>query len=164
MKPRRWSLAIALFIAGAALMTAGFAIHGKGTAAYAEVERGLLAEKLEVQDPLILLGYENARAPKDVTVPKVIIDTAEEARAQAEVIRIHSLVASGGKTYTEMTKDDPNRETYLKGVALRAALQQADMAFRLSEAAILFGQILIGVASASILMALAATYWTLRRH
>lgn len=164
MKFRHWSLVFAMLMAGTVLMAAGLVIHGKGTAAYDEVERGLLAEKLEVQDPFILLGYENARAPKDVTIPKVVIDTAKEARAQAEVIRIHSLAASGGKTYTEMTKDDPNRETYLKGVALRAALQQADMAFRLSEAVILSGQILIGAASASFLIALFAAYRTLKRR
>jgi hypothetical protein len=89
-------------------------------------------ENLVVQDPRILLTYETGRAPEGVDVPMVTIDTAELADAQARVIRVHTLIATGGKTYSEMDREDPNRALYITSLTLQDSLHMAHSALELS--------------------------------
>ena len=57
----------------------------------------------------------------------------EEAKAQAEIIRQHVLTQTGGKTYAELARDDPNRATYLNSVTLRTALMESYLAFKIAD-------------------------------
>ena len=118
-------LAAVLIVAGLIMAAVGFAARG-------EVATALAAERLVVQDPRVLLTYDGARAPEGVEVQKVLIDSPELAVAQAEVIQIHTLAITEGKTYSEMDREDPARATYLNAVTLRSALLQARMAFDIS--------------------------------
>lgn len=90
------------------------------------------AENIVTQDPRILLTYETGRAPEGVEVPTVTINTAELADAQARVIRVHTLIATGGKTYTEMDREDPNRALYITSLTLQDSLHMAHSALELS--------------------------------
>jgi hypothetical protein len=53
-----------------------------------------------------------------------------EAKAQADAIKAHMLKTTGGKTYAELSRDDPNRATYLNSVTLRTALMESYLAFK----------------------------------
>ena len=53
----------------------------------------------EVRDTL---REENIVAPADSSIPGQLVDTGDEARAQAEIMRHHQLTSTGGLTYAEM--------------------------------------------------------------
>jgi hypothetical protein len=52
-----------------------------------------------------------------------------EAFVQADVINGHALKATGGKTYAELGKDDPLRQTAMTGSFLRSSLFTSVIAF-----------------------------------
>lgn len=74
------------------------------------------------------------------------------AYAQAEVINKHALEASGGKTYAELPKDDPKRQTVMTASFLRASLFTSVVAFgvALMATALGVGFILTGWALRSV--------------
>ena len=80
------------------------------------------------------------------------VDTPWEAYAQAEVINKHALEASGGKTYAELPKDDPKRQTVMTASFLRASLFTSVVAFgvALMATALGVGFILTGWALRSV--------------
>jgi hypothetical protein len=53
----------------------------------------------EVRDSL---AQENIVGSADSTIPGLLVNTGDRAKAQAEIIRIHQLRATGGLTYAEM--------------------------------------------------------------
>jgi hypothetical protein len=79
------------------------------------------------------LADEKIISSQDADIPLAEVDTAAEAKAQADAIHEHALEASGGKTYAEMDRDDPNRAVYLNSVTLRTALMESYMAFKVSD-------------------------------
>ncbi|MDA1330552.1 MAG: hypothetical protein O3B43_05755, partial [Chloroflexi bacterium] len=87
---------------GIAFLAAGILMTVQGLHTREELVQALLDENLEVQDPAVLLTYESARAPEGVEVPLIMIDDAMDAYYQAEVIRVHTLNSTDGKTYSEM--------------------------------------------------------------
>ncbi len=70
------------------------------------------------------------------------------AYCEAEVISKHALEATGGKTYAELGRDDPLRDTAMTASFLRASLFTSVVAFGLSALVVGLGIlfILIGVA------------------
>ena len=80
------------------------------------------------------------------------VDTPWEAYAQAQVINKHALEASGGKTYAEMAKDDPKRQTVMTASFLRASLFTSVVAYGVALMAVALGVgfILVGVALRSV--------------
>jgi hypothetical protein len=106
----------------------------------------------------VFMVYEGRQAHDDVTdtladeriltseeaeIPLAAVDSADEAKAQADVIREHALEASGGRTYAELPRDDPARATYLNSVTLRTALMQSYMAFRVADLVMGVGAIVV---------------------
>ena len=89
-------------------------------------------ENIVTQDPRILMTYETGRAPEGVDVPMVTINTAELADAQARLIRKHTLIATGGLTYSQMDREDPNRALYITSLTLQDSLHAAHSALELS--------------------------------
>ncbi len=84
----------------------------------------------EVRDTL---ASENIVTAEDADIPLVAVTGPEEAKAQAEAIREHTLKITGGKTYAELARDDPNRATYLNSITLRTALMESYMAFKIAD-------------------------------
>jgi hypothetical protein len=70
---------------------------------------------------------------EDAEIPLAPVNGPAEAKAQAEAIRLHALNITGGKTYAEMDRNDPNRATYLNSVTLRTALMESYLAFKVSD-------------------------------
>lgn len=117
---------------GAAFLIAGALLVWLGLHQQDHIVQELREENLTVQDPRILLTYEGARAPEGVEVPMVTIDTGELADAQANVIRVHTLAITGGKTYSEMDREDPARATYITSLTLQTTLHQAHLGFEIT--------------------------------
>jgi hypothetical protein len=74
------------------------------------------------------------------------------AYSQAMVIKEHALDIGGGKTYAELPKDDPTRDTVMTASFLRASLFTSVVAFGVAALVvglgvmfILFGLALIGI-------------------
>ena len=119
-------------LVGLAFLVAGVAMISLGWHTRGELVGDLLAEKLDVPDPAILLTYEGARPPEGVEVPRVTIDTAQEAHNQALVIRTHTLASTGGLTYSEMGRKDPGRELYITSLTLQNSLHLAHVGLELT--------------------------------
>ena len=76
------------------------------------------------------------------------VDGPLTAYEQANVINKHALEATGGKTYAELDRDDPARQTAMTASFLRASLFTSVLAFGVSAMAGGLGitLIIIGVA------------------
>ena len=70
------------------------------------------------------------------------------AYAQAQVIDKHALEATGGKTYAELDREDPLRETAMSASFLRASLFTSVVAFGVAAMAVGLGVALILIALA----------------
>ena len=79
------------------------------------------------------LADERIITAEDAEIPLVAVTGPAEAKAQADAIKAHILKTTGGKTYAEMSRDDPNRAIYLNSVTLRTALMESYLAFKVSD-------------------------------
>jgi len=84
----------------------------------------------EVRDAL---AAERIVTPEDAEIPFAPVDSAAEAKAQADIIQTHALRTTEGKTYSELDRNDPRRATYLQAVTLRTALMESYLAFKVAE-------------------------------
>ena len=84
------------------------------------------------------------------------VDGPFSAYAQAQVIDKHALEATGGKTYAELDREDPLRETAMSASFLRASLFTSVLAFGVAAMAVGLGLALILVALALLSVARAA--------
>lgn len=109
-----------------ALMVLGlvFVIAGGYT-----VSRGFDA-KHQVRTELI---KQNIKTTPDAAIPNVRVDDPASAKAMADIIEKHALEATGGKTYSEMERDDPARNTAFQASALRTSLYTSIMAFNVAD-------------------------------
>jgi hypothetical protein len=109
---------------------------------------GLVAFGLILVGSGLFMIYEGKQARDDVTntlaaeriitsenaeIPLVRVTGPEEAKAQADIIKEDALRATGGKTWAELDRNDPNRQTYLTSVTLRTALMQSYIAFKVAD-------------------------------
>ncbi len=65
------------------------------------------------------------------------------AYSEAQVINRHALEATGGKTYAELERDDPLRETAMQASFLRASLFTSVVAFGVAALAAVLGVLLV---------------------
>jgi hypothetical protein len=104
---------------GLVLVISGLYMVYEGRAAHDEVTDSLADERI--------ITSQNAE------IPMVKVTGPAEAKAQAEVIKQDVLKMTGGQTYAELDRNDPNRNTYLTSITLRTALMQSYMAFRVAD-------------------------------
>ena len=130
---------------GLAFILGGLVMAYQGWHTRQEVTQDLLNEKLEVEDPATLLTYPDARAPEGVEVPTVTIDAAQEAHDQSMVIRTHTLASTGGKTYSEMDREDPGRALYITSLTLQNSLHQAHLGLEITKLVIGMGVAFTGL-------------------
>jgi hypothetical protein len=123
----RW-ISIVIMIIGAVMVMAGAVTYGT-------VSSTLSNEKITVADDANCLAGQPVAGPF-------------AAFCQADIIAKHSLDATGGKTYAELGREDPLRQTAMTGSFLRASLFTSVVAFGVAGMAIGIGIvfILIGVA------------------
>ena len=85
----------------------------------------------------ITVSEDAARfAGQDVTGPFT-------AYAEAEVINKHALEATGGKTYAELDREDPARQTAMQASFLRASLFTSVVAFGVAAMATVLGIVMV---------------------
>jgi hypothetical protein len=75
------------------------------------------------------------------------------AYQEAAVIERHALETSGGKTYAELDREDPKRQTVMTGSFLRASLYTSVVSFGVAAMAMGLGLVLVLVGFALILTA-----------
>ena len=109
-----------------ALMLLGLVFVGAG--AYT-LSRGFDA-KDQVKSELVA---QNITTPDDATIPGVQVNSVATAKSMADIIEQHALDASGGLTYSEMDRDDPNRQVAFQAASLRTSLYTSVMAFEVAN-------------------------------
>jgi hypothetical protein len=110
----------------------------------------------EVEDAI---RRENIVTSEDARVPNVPVTDARTAEAQADVIEQHYLEITGGRTYAELDRDDPNRDTALTAANLRTSLNLAVMGFKISDLVVGMGFFMVAVGGTFILFLAPAVYW-----
>ena len=121
-------LAIIVGVVGAVMIVAG-------VVTWFVVQDQLAAENIVVSEDADMLAGDEVNGPFS-------------AYAQAEVINKHALEATGGKTYAELDRDDPTRETAMSASFLRASLFTSVVAFGVAAMAVGLGVTLILIAMA----------------
>jgi hypothetical protein len=121
---------------GLVFIGAGAYMVSEGMQAKDQVHDALVAEQITTSD--------------DATIPGVLVDSPATARAQEEVIKEHTLGTNG--PYSGMARDDPNRDSYIKGVTLRTALNQAVIGFKVSDLVIGMGAVVIVLGATNVLL------------
>lgn len=114
------------------------------------------AARDEVREAIV---RENIVTSEDARIPNALVDDAATAEAQADVIQEHVLETTGGKTYAELDRDDPDRATVLNSVTLRTALNLAVMGFKISDLVIGMGAFMVVLGITHILFVAPAVYW-----
>jgi ABC-type sugar transport system permease subunit len=71
------------------------------------------------------------------------VDGPFTAYAEADIIEKHALEATGGKTYAELDREDPARETVMTGSFLRASLFTSVVSFGVAAMAVVLGLVLM---------------------
>jgi hypothetical protein len=120
-------------VIGLLLIIFGAIMAIAGVATWVAVTNELGAEKIVVsQDATRFAGQP--------------VDTPWEAYSEAETIQKHAMETSGGKTYAELDKADPKRQTVMTASFLRASLFTSVVSFgvALMATAIGVGFILTG--------------------
>jgi hypothetical protein len=114
---------------------AGILLIVVGVVAWVAVSNELRAEKITVPDDASAFAGQQVAGPFTAYV-------------QAETIQKHAMEASGGKTYAELSSDDPARATVMNASFLRASLFTSVVSFGVAAFAIAVGilSILFGYA------------------
>ncbi|MFL6128634.1 MAG: hypothetical protein ACJ73E_06175 [Mycobacteriales bacterium] len=96
------------------------------------------------------IGVQNTLADEKVTVSpdaKYFAGDAVNgpltAYSEAQTIEKHALEASGGKTYAELQRNDPQRQTVMTASFLRASLFTSVVAFGVAAMAAALGVVLV---------------------
>lgn len=114
-------LGLVTLLVGFGFVGAGSVLYNQGTAAYAQVQRELVAQHIVV-----------SKDAPDVASRNLPVRDARTAEAEAGAIALHIATMTKGKTYAEMGKTDPTRATVFQGEALRTSLYESVLAFNLA--------------------------------
>lgn len=112
------------------VIISGIVFFVAGVVTYAVVSSTLSSQKITVSDDADMFAGQTVSQPW-------------QAYAQANVINKHALEASGGKTYAEMDKDDPKRDTVMTASFLQASLFTSVVAFGVAAMAAVLGILLV---------------------
>lgn len=85
------------------------------------------------------LKAEHIVTPEDASRPGIAVVDGPSAVVQANIIKKHSLEASGGKTYAQLERTDPARATVFQGDMLRTALLSSSLAWNVANLVIGLG-------------------------
>ena len=126
---------IGLILLGIVFVVAGSYTAYRGFEAKDMVRQELLAQRITT--------------PEDASIPNVPVQDAATAKSMADIIDTHAQKATGGKTYSELDREDPARATAFQASALRTSLYTSVMAFNLGDLVIGLG-LMIGVLGVAI--------------
>jgi len=118
----------------------------------------MVVEGLAVRDEITNeLKAEQITTSQDARIPGVLVDDAETARAQADVIKEHTLGTWG--PYSQLPREDPRRAQFIDGVTLRTALNTAAMGFGVTQLVIGAGVLVLIAGAATLLLATPGLYF-----
>ena len=117
------------------VLAAGIVLIAAGTVTWFIVRDQLADEKIVVSDDADWFAGDDVDGPLT-------------AYSEAETINKHALDASGGKTYAELDRDDPTRETVMTASFLRASLFTSVVSFGVAAFAAGVGVLMILIAVA----------------
>ncbi len=89
------------------------------------------------------IAREKVVTPKDAFIPNAPLRGPFTLKAQADVIRKHTLTMTDGKTYAEMSREDEGRDVWITATTLTTALNLGILTYLFSGLIILFGLISI---------------------
>ena len=115
---------------GIITMVVGVIFAVAGVTTYILVANELAAEKITVSDDAAYFAGQPVNSPWT-------------AYSEAETISKHALEATGGKTYAELDREDPLRETAMQASFLRASLFTSVVAFGVAALAAVLGVMLV---------------------
>jgi hypothetical protein len=101
-----------------------------GVATYVVVSSTLSSENITVSEDAAMFAGQH-------------VDQPWEAYAEANVIDKHANDISGGKTYAELPRTDPNRATVMNASFLQASLFTSVVAFGVAAMAAVLGVLLV---------------------
>ncbi len=113
--------------------------------------------KNEVRDAIVA---ENIITAEDASIPNVLVNSADTAKAEADVIEMHYLESTGGLTYAELDRDDPARETAFRAANLRTSLNLAVMGFKVSDLVIGMGAFMLVIGATFVVFMAPAIYYS----
>src|SRR5581483_3825598 len=93
----------------------------------------------------------------DASIPGVLVENAETAKAQADIIKEHTLGTWG--PYSQLPRDDPRRAQFIDGVTLRSALNLAVMGFGITDLLVGAGLIVLLAGAATVFLATPGLYF-----
>jgi putative Mn2+ efflux pump MntP len=108
----------------------------------------------EIRDEL---RDEQIMTSEDASIPGVLVEDEKTARAQADVIKEHTLGTWG--PYSELPRDDPRRAQFIDGVTLRTALNMAVMGFGVTQLVIGAGLLIVLAGLATLVLATPGLYY-----
>jgi hypothetical protein len=133
---------IGSLVLGAILLAGGAFMVVRGTET-----RDLIREELRA---------EQIKTSSDARRPGVLVEDAEGAQMQADVIKEHTLGTWG--PYSQLPREDPRRAQFIDGVALRSALTMAVMGFGITDLVIGAGLLIALAGVATLALATPALY------
>ena len=89
------------------------------------------------------LADQKIVTPDDACLPGREVNGPATAFGQADIINTHTLEATGGKTYAELDREDPARQTAMTASFLQASLFTSVVAFGIAAMAIGIGVVFI---------------------
>lgn len=120
----------AVKIVGLIVLIAGVIMIIAGGVTWVTVSSQLKAENIVVSEDAAMAAGNTVSGPLS-------------AYAQAEVINKHALEATGGKTFAELDREDPVRQTAMTASFLRASLFTSVVAYGVSAMAMGLGVLFI---------------------
>ena len=117
-------------VAAIITMISGLIMVIVGVSTFLLVQRELADEKIVVSEDAENFAGEPVEGPLT-------------AYSEATVIKDHALEAGGGKTYAELDRDDPARETVMTASFLRASLFTSVVAFGVATLVVGLGLLMI---------------------
>ena len=134
----------------------------------------------EVKDAIV---SENIITSEDASIPNVLVDDADTAKAQSSAIKEHTLKITGGETYATLDRyvsadgkgttsngaealivqgnpvPNPARNTAFQAAALRTSLNVAVMGFKVSDLVVGLGAFLVVMGIMNILFLAPTVYY-----
>ena len=89
------------------------------------------------------IAQEKIVTPADASIPEKPVRGPFTLKAQANIIREHMLKSTGGKTFAEMDRNDPTRNTWITATTLTTALNLGILTYVFSGLIVLLGCISI---------------------
>lgn len=135
---------IALMIFGLIFAVAGGYTLSRGFDAKNQVKHELVSQKITIPARTDASGKV-----VDAAVPAAwsgkTVNSAASAKAMSDIIEHHALTATKGKTFSEMDRNDPARNTAFQADTLRTSLMTSVMAFNVGDLVIGLGLMILVV-------------------